>query len=117
MPCGSYLSAIIINGGVVLVARALLLLLLSTLILACESDNEHFCARYRYVYDQLMADDVPPYGEMKQQLIDNLSNPKKEKEQARFMLFVLEDWYSGFKPEHEATQAFCMRIKRWEHYP
>ncbi|MEE8058915.1 MAG: hypothetical protein V3T17_13935 [Pseudomonadales bacterium] len=96
--------------------RLAFLLSLPILLLACESDNEHFCARYQYVYEQLLVDDVPPYDEMKLTLVDNLSNPKKDKGQAKFMLFVLEDWYSGFKPEHEPAQDFCMRIKRWQHY-
>lgn len=93
------------------------LLILSFLLQACESDNEHFCARYQYVYDQLLDDDNPPYGEMKQQLQANMLNPKKDKAQARFMLFVLEDWSSELKPEHETSREFCMRVKRWQSYP
>ncbi len=94
-----------------------MLLLMLFLLTACESDNEHFCARYQYVYNQLLEDDIPPYGEMKQQLMENLATPKKDKDQARFMLFVLEDWYSELKPGHEDSREFCMRIKRWEAYP
>ena len=94
-----------------------LLLAASLLLVACESDNEHFCARYQYVYNQLLEDDLPSYGEMKSQLMENLANPKKDKEQARFMLFVLEDWYSEIKPEGEDSRAFCLRIQRWQGYP
>ena len=94
------------------VALASVLLVLA----GCESDNEHFCARYQYVYNQLLDDDIPPYSEMKSQLVANMSDPAKEHEQAKFMLFVLEDWYSELKPEHEDSQAFCMRIKRWQNY-
>lgn len=99
-----------------IIKRSTLLLVPLLLLAACESDNEHFCARYQYVYNQLLEDDIPPYGEMKQQLVINLSDPKKDEQQAKFMLFVLEDWYSEFKPEHESPQAFCLRIKRWEQY-
>lgn len=96
--------------------RKLLIIILLLPLLSCESDNEHFCARYKYVYNQLLDDDLPPYGEMKQQLLENMSNPKKEKEQAKFMLFVLDDWYFELKPEGEETKAFCMRINRWKQY-
>ncbi len=94
-----------------------LLLIVVLLLAACESDNEHFCARYQYVYNQLLEDDLPTYSDMKSQLMENLANPKKDKEQARFMLFVLEDWYSEIKPATEDTREFCMRIQRWQAYP
>jgi hypothetical protein len=97
--------------------RGLLLLVLAGLLVACESDNEHFCARYHYVYDQLLEEGMPAYGEMKQQLIENLGSPDKDHGQAKFMLFVLEDWYSGLRPEHEPSRQFCMRVKRWQAYP
>ena len=96
--------------------RLVFLLLLPFLLLACESDNDHFCARYRYVYDQLLEEGVPGYGEMKGQLLENINNPKKDKEQAKFMLFVLEDWYSEIKAVDEPAQDFCLRVKRWQHY-
>lgn len=86
------------------------------LLAGCESSNEHFCARYQYLYDQLLEDDVPSYGEMKLQLMDVLDDPDKDKDQARFMLFVLEDWRSEIKPQHESSQAFCMRTQRWLAY-
>ena len=92
------------------------LILYMAILVACESDNEHFCARYQYVYDQLLDEDIPTYGEMKQQLLLNLNDIKKDKQQAKFMLFVLEDWYSELKPEGESSNAFCMRIKRWQYY-
>lgn len=85
-------------------------------LVACESKNEHFCARYQYVYDQLLEDDVPNYGEMKSALHETLDNPKKDKDQAKFMLFVLEDWRSGIRPQHESSLAFCLRTQRWQQY-
>lgn len=98
--------------------RLISIIVLSSVLLAgCESDNENFCARYQYVYKQLLDDDLPPYGEMKQQLVINLADPKKDQQQARFMLFVLEDWYSDLKPVQEPARDFCLRIKRWQGYP
>ncbi|WP_339339592.1 hypothetical protein [uncultured Oceanicoccus sp.] len=93
-----------------------LLLLAIALMAACESDNEHFCARYQYVYNQLLEDDLPSYTDMKSQLLNNLANPQKNTQQARFMLFVLEDWHSGIKPVQEDPREFCIRIKRWQAY-
>ncbi len=98
------------------ISKKSVLVFILLLMVGCESDNEHFCARYQYVYDQLLEDDIPPYGEMKEQLMANLVDPKKDEQQAKFMLFVLEDWYSEFKPEHESSQDFCLRIKRWQQY-
>ena len=83
---------------------------------ACQSDNEHFCARYSYLYNQLLEPGVPPYADMKRQLQDELSNTQKDQAQAKFMLFVLEDWYSEIKPDGETPQDFCLRIKRWQAY-
>lgn len=88
------------------------------LLAACESDNEHFCARYNYVYSQLLNDpQLPSYMEMRQQLEQNLQDPKKKKEQQQFMLFILEEWHSGMKPEAEEPRAFCLRAQRWTAYP
>lgn len=92
-------------------------LLMALVVAACTDENEHFCARYQYVYDQLLEPGNPSYGEMKQQLQENLSNPKKESQQARFMLFVLADWRSELVPAHESSGDFCQRIKRWQSYP
>ena len=86
------------------------------LLVGCESKNEHFCARYQYVYDQLLEDDLPDYDDMRAALYETLDNPKKNSDQAKFMLFVLEDWRSEIKPQHESSHAFCLRIKRWQRY-
>jgi hypothetical protein len=94
-----------------------IILFFSVIVAGCESDNENFCARYQYVYKQLLADDLPDYSEMKQQLMINLVDPKKDEQQAKFMLFVLEDWYSDLKPIDEPVVDFCLRIKRWQAYP
>ena len=95
----------------------LALTLVVALLSACESDNEHFCARYNYVYNQLLNEkDLPSYMEMRQQLEMNMKDPKKKKEQAQFMLFVLDDWHNGIKPDGEAPREFCMRVQRWRGY-
>ncbi|WP_101757481.1 hypothetical protein [Oceanicoccus sp. KOV_DT_Chl] len=87
------------------------------LLVACESDNEHFCARYQYVYQQLVDEpDLPTYTEMKQKLLADLSAAKQDDDQAKFMLFILEDWHSEMKPQHEDGREFCMRVKRWQYY-
>ena len=88
-----------------------------SLLVACESDNEHFCARYDYVYSQLLDDDeLPSYGEMRAQLVLDMSDPKKDKQQAKFMLFVLDDWQSELVQPGETPRESCMRIERWQQY-
>lgn len=86
------------------------------LLAGCESDNEHFCARYQYVYDQLLVDGLPSYADMRLRLKTDLSDPNKDKDQSRFMLFVLEDWYAEIKPGHESARDFCLRVSRWQAY-
>ena len=86
------------------------------LLTACASDNEHFCARYAYVYDQLNEPGLPSYSEMKEALVQELNDVKKDKDKPRFMLFVLEDFNLGIKPEGEASKDFCVRMKRWARY-
>lgn len=94
-------------------------LLWATLLLlgGCESDNEHFCARYAYVYNQLQDESLPSYAEMRARLFQDLKNPDKKKEQVQFMLFILEEWNNGIKPEGEDPREFCMRTQRWSGYP
>lgn len=105
------------RGGVCsAMLRGSWILALAFVLVGCESDNEHFCARYQYLYEQLLRDDVPSYTEMYEQLQANLADPKKKKDQAEFMLFVLEDWRSGIIPEGEAARDFCMRVQRWQAY-
>lgn len=97
----------------IIIIKILLLMLLS----ACADDNEHFCARYAYLYQELETEpNLPSYGEMKQALLADINNPKKDSDKPRFMLFVLEDHFSEMKPAGEDAQAFCMRMKRWEYY-
>jgi len=85
---------------------------------ACEVDeNEHFCARYSMLFDELETEvDLPSYDEMKEQLTLTLINPDKDPDQAKFMLFVLDDFHFEIKPKAETARDFCMRINRWEAY-
>lgn len=96
--------------------RFLLILIPVLLLVACKSENEHFCARYQYAYDQLLEEGNPSYAEMRHQLQLNVEDPQKNNQQAKFMLFVLEDWNLEIKPEGEDSKSFCMRSKRWEQY-
>lgn len=96
--------------------RFLPIVMTMLMLIACNSENEHFCARYQYVYEQLLVDGNPSYLDMRQQLQLNAEDPKKNNQQAKFMLFVLEDWNLEIKPEGEDSKRFCMRSKRWDQY-
>lgn len=92
-------------------------LLLSVFMLsACESDNEHFCAKYAYVYDQLNDPDLPSYGEMKQQLEKEIAERPGDHDQQKLMLFALEDHHIEIKPAHLEAKAFCLQSERWKYY-
>lgn len=105
------------HAAVAVSMRCLLIGMLAISLGACESDNEHFCARYQYVYKQLLNEhDLPSYAEMRQQLLQDSRDPKKNIDQAQFMLFVLEDWHTGMRPEDESPRDFCMRLLRWKAY-
>ena len=92
------------------------LITMFVIVSGCTSENEHFCARYQYVYDQLIDPDLPSYGEMKQQLQLEISQQPDDRDQQRFMLYVLEDFHIEIKPQHLTAREFCMDSKRWEHY-
>lgn len=93
----------------------LLIALFVLLLSACADDNEHFCARYDYLYEQLLSeDDLPSYAEMKQSLQHKIA--KNGNDQAKMMLFVLEDFYLQLKPDGEQAFDTCMRLKRWQGY-
>ena len=94
-----------------------LLLLLSVLVLtACTSDNEHFCMRYKYMYDQLDEPDMLPFSVIRNRLLDELDDPNKDHNYTRVMLFVLAEYQSSIKPEDEDAQDYCMRRERWKAY-
>jgi hypothetical protein len=92
--------------------------MLGVFLVACSSENQSFCSRYQYLYDQLQEEeDLPTYGEMRQKLTDEINDPSKDKDQSQFMLFVLEDWHSGRKPSQETAKDYCLRTERWKAYP
>lgn len=96
-------------------SRILLVSLSLLLISACADDNEHFCARYNYLYEQLSTEqDLPTYGEMKQTLLAEIA--KDGNEQSKMMLFVLEDFHIALKPGGEDAYDTCMRLQRWQAY-
>lgn len=98
--------------------KRFLLAVVTLALVACESDNEHFCARYQYVFKQLLEqEDLPSYAEMRAQLLRDMKDPKKKKEQAQFMLFVLDDWNNGLLPEGQEPREMCMQLQRWTAYP
>ena len=95
--------------------RIISISLLATLLTACTDDNEHFCARYDYLYEQLVSEsDLPSYAEMKLSLQHEID--QKSNDQSKIMLFVLEDFYIDLKPEGEEAFDTCMRLKRWQAY-
>lgn len=95
--------------------RTISISLLIALLSACTDDNEHFCARYDYLYEQLVSEpDLPSYAEMKLSLQQEIA--QKSNDQSKIMLFVLEDFYIGLKPEGEEAFDTCMRLKRWQSY-
>lgn len=98
-------------------SKVFFLALVVTLI-GCEVDeNEHFCARYSMLFEELETEpDLPSYDEMKEQLTLTLMNPDKDPDQAKFMLFVLDDYHFEIKPKDESAREFCLRINRWQAY-
>lgn len=83
------------------------------ILLGCTPDNEHFCAKYSYYYDQLSQPDIMPLAVIRQQLEADIE--KHDRERDKLMLLVLDD-----KANHlvgisgEAPAQTCMRLKRWQ---
>ncbi len=98
------------------VMKKLIILGLLALLAACTSDNEHFCVRYKYVYDQLDEPGIAPYSEIEVMLRKELKDPSKDHNYTRIMLFVLDEHRTGIKPEYEDAKDYCMRRQRWKAY-
>lgn len=92
------------------------LLLSISALFGCESDNEHFCAKYSYYYRQLTQPGLIPYRDIGDQLRADLVDPKKDPDQAKIALFVLNDIVSEIKPAGVSPKDYCMRSKLWENY-
>ena len=86
------------------------------LITACESENDHFCAKYSYYAKELTRPGNLPFRDIKAQLRSALEDEGKDHDQTRIALFVLEDIENDIKAADESAIAFCKRRKRWEHY-
>jgi hypothetical protein len=93
-----------------------ILFILLFLMASCTPENEHFCARYAYVFDQLSEPGLPSYNEMKQQLVKEIEEKPSVADKSGFMLFVLEDYHLEIKPDHLKAKQFCMESKRWLYF-
>lgn len=94
----------------------IILFVMVMLLGGCSSDNEHFCARYQYVYKQLNDASLPSYNELKERLISDINKKKDDNDNEKFMLFVLEDFHSGIKPQDLEVKQWCLEAERWKKY-
>jgi hypothetical protein len=91
-------------------------LILSGLILVgCESENEHFCAKYQYFYRELTAPGILPIRDLREQLEKDLAK-SPDSDPTKMALFVLNDIEADVKPEAEEPREYCMRRQRWTRY-
>lgn len=90
-----------------------LIVVLSVFLMACTDNNDHFCAKYGYYYEQLEKPGLPPYSEMKAGIEEKIANGD---ESALMMKFVLNDFRRSNKPKNETPKAFCMRRQLWLKY-
>lgn len=95
----------------------LLAFLICTLIFSgCTNENEVFCSRYISLYKELQGGDVPGYWEMRDALNERLADPNANHEEARFMMFVLDDFFHKPKIKDESPKDYCMRRELWLKY-
>lgn len=94
--------------------RILLLFLMSALLVACTPDNEHFCQKYSYFYDELSEPGILPYRDIKQQLEKDIKESNKDRD--RLMLMVLEDKNNDVFGYKESAAEYCLRAKRWGNF-
>ncbi len=98
------------------VERVWVCVLSALLLTACESENDHFCAKYSYYHKELTRPGNLPYRDIKAQLRATLADEDKDHDQTRIALFVLEDIENEVKGDDEPAIEFCKRRKRWERY-
>lgn len=91
--------------------KILAALIIVLILIGCESDNDHFCAKYSYYYTELTQPDILPLFEIRKQLTAELE--KKPSDKTRMMLFVLNEIEVEVKPDSETAQAYCQRRARW----
>lgn len=82
-------------------------------LVGCAQDNEHFCAKYSFFYDQLSQQGNLPLEVIRQQLEADIEKHGRERD--KMMLLVLDDKENrlvGVRAESPAQT--CMRLKRWQ---
>ena len=89
--------------------------LLGMILTGCESDNEHFCSKYSYFTDELTAEGILPYRDLKAQLLEE-RRKKPDSDHTKMALFVLEDIDRDIRPANEAPRDYCLRRERWKMY-
>jgi len=94
--------------------RGLLIFLVVVLLQGCESDNDHFCAKYSFYYGELTQPGILPRQAIRQQLEKKLSLHGSDK--TKMMLFVLNELDADVKRESEPAQEYCLRRQRWKAY-
>lgn len=85
------------------------------LLSGCESENDHFCSKYSYFTDELTAEGILPYRDLKAQLQEELRK-KPDSDHTKMALFVLEDIDRDMRPANESARDYCMRRERWKMY-
>lgn len=96
--------------------RLALSALMALALAGCADPNEHFCAKYQFFYDELTRPDVMPLILIREQLEDDLNNPKADFEKVTMALFVLTDIEDKRMRHNETPTEFCFRTERWSLY-
>ncbi|BFM16444.1 hypothetical protein R50073_26270 [Maricurvus nonylphenolicus] len=95
--------------------RVTALMVLGLMLVGCESENEHFCAKYQYYYRELTAPGILPIRDLREQLEKDLAK-SPDSDPTKMALFVLNDIEADIKPEAEEPRDYCMRRQRWTRY-
>lgn len=90
-------------------------ILLGLVLLGCESENEHFCAKYQYFYRELTAPGILPLRDLREQLEKDFAK-SPDSDRTKMALFVLDDIEADIKPKAEEPREYCMRRQRWTRY-
>lgn len=90
--------------------------LIAVMMVACQSDNDHFCAKYSYYYRELTKPGIMPLTDIERQLMDELRSGDKDPDKTKMALFVLRDVADQMKPSGEEAQDYCQRLKLWQRF-
>lgn len=96
--------------------RLPLIALMAVVLTGCADPNEHFCAKYQFFHDELTGPEVMPLIQIREQLQDDLNNPKADFERITMALFVLDDIEQKRIRHNETPTEFCFRTQRWSLY-